>query len=447
MKNRNDKKKAKQKKSDPIYNELRKNLIKHLSLAIPVFAVAIVTGFMENKFTTQPQLVLYILFPLSFLTFICWKILKGREEFILRGRFLILLLLVVFIFSIAASSGVLDGKRQAVGFEQSVPRNFLSLNWMGDWRYIIIPKKHRHPGLTIVTMKHTGNLGLARNDIIQLIGYAAANNARGIAFDFYLEKDSPLDTMLCDALNEAKNKNIPVLVAYRHVNFNGEIRKGETAKNLRKCIAPEQEGHAVCLTDRDGVVRMIPLYFRSESHRESLSLKVAKIMNADVKLPENGLLRFIKPKKDFNIYRYEDIEDNKEYAPLFRDQFILVGEESSKDKALTPFGEKLGVMIHAYGVHSLLKNHFIKPMPFWSHLLMIFVSCYWVTVRVKQGDSFGKLILLNAIISLIFLEIAIFALLFFLTWIEIIYSITALWLLLPLMLILRKRAGKPELKR
>jgi CHASE2 domain-containing sensor protein len=435
MKNRNKEKN----KNNSIYADLRKDLIKHLALAVPVLLVTIAVNSMESKFSAQPQVILYILFPLGFLTFISWKIIKGKKEFVLKGRFLILFLCVFLTLSIIAASGVLGGKVTLTGFDRRLARNYFSLNWMGDWRYKFALKKNKYPGLTIITTKPPRNLEIGRRQIARLIGYAINYDARGIGFDFHFERKTDGDSSLCCAVEMAKKKGIPVLFGYRWGEFNQEIRRIETVKSLRKCISLEQEGHTVGYIEQDGVVRMIPLYFRNEPDREAFCLKIAKILKPGIQIPKNGLLQFVKPKKDFNVYRYDELTDEDKFDPiLFRDQFILVGEESDQDTALTPFGKKPGVMIHAYGVHSLLENHFIKSMPFWSHFLMIFVTCYWITVRVKAGDPFLKLLFLNVSISLIFLWISVFAILFFLTWIDIIYSLAAIWLLLPCLLLMRE---------
>lgn len=431
------------KDDNSLHEDLRKSLIRLGLLWLPTAVASLVTARLVGMFAAQPWQTLWVLVPLAVLNYAFWQVIKGRKEFKLGGVFLAFLLTYVVIFSVAAGRDLGSWKSPSlIGYEKSVPRNWLSLGWMGDWRYLIVRKKPATPGLTIVTMKPPQTVLAGRLDISKLIKLAADNDATGIALDFYFKKKTDIDDKLCHEIEEAQKKRVKkVLVSYNVSDTAGEPRREPIADSLEECLPLEShQGYPAGYTESDGVIRMIPLYFRGgRPELEALSLKIAKLFGNEVKTPENGLLQFIKPKKDFEPVTYNDLKDN---PGLVRDQVVLVGEESDKHKFSTPFGEKLGVVIQAYAVHSLVQDHFIKRTTFWPNFLMILVFCYLITVRVKQGDSIRKLIRTSLLISLVIFAISVLAMYVSLIWIDIIYSLLALWLLLPLLLALRKTSDR-----
>lgn len=430
------------KDDNSLHEGLRKNLIRLGLLALPGALITLGTGKLVGMFAAQPCQALWILVPLAVLNWIFWQVTKGRKEFKLGGLFLAFLLTYVVIFSVATGSELLVWRRTLIGYGESVPRNWLSLGWMGDWRYWIVRKKPATPGLTIVTMKPPETVLAGRLDISNLIKLAADNDATGIALDFHFKKGTALDGRLCEEIEKAQEKRVKkVLVSYNVSDTAGEPRREPIADSLEECLPLEShQGYPAGYTESDGVIRMIPLYFRGGlPELEAFSLKTARLFGNEIRSPENGLLQFIKPKKDFEPVTYDDLKNNPD---LVRDQVVLVGEKSDKDTFSTPFGEESGVVIQAYAVHSLLQNHFIKRTTFWPNYLMIFVFCYLITVRVKQGDSVRKLILMNSLISCVIFAISALAIYISLVWIDIIYSLLALWLLLPLLLVLRKTSNR-----
>ncbi len=434
------------KDDNSLHEDLRKSSIRLGLLWLPTAVAGLATVSLMNKFAAQPYQTLWILVPLAVLDWIFWQVAKGRKEFRLSGLFLAFLLTYVVIFSVAAGSELLVWRRTLRGYEKSVPRNWLSLGWMGDWRYWIVRKKPATRRLTIVTMQRTNPVWAGRVGISELVRLAVENGAKGIALDYYFEKVSPVDSRLCQAVEQARENDVPVLVCYNVSVDNGEPSADPIADSLEECLPRKNQGYPAGYTESDEVIRMIPLYFKGTEYAEleAFSLKtatqIAELWGKEIKAPENGLLQFIKPKDDFKRTTYSDLLNNP--RPMLEDQFVLVGEESDKHKFSTPFGEESGLVIQAYAVHSLLQNHFIKRTTFWPNYLMILVFCYLITVRVKQGDSVRKLIRTNSLISCVIFAISALAIYISLVWIDIIYSLLALWLLLPLLLVLRKTSNR-----
>ncbi len=296
---------------------------------------------------------------------------------------------------------------------------------MGDWRYWIVRKKPATPGLTIVTMNPPETVLAGRLDISNLIKLAADNDATGIALDFHFKKRTALDGRLCEEIEKAQEKKRfkRVLASYNVIDKDGKPRREPIVASLKECLPIENQGYPAGYTESDGVIRMIPLGYRGETEElEALSLKIATLFGNEIKTPENGLLQFIKPKKDFELVTYKDF---KEDPGIAQGQVVIVGEKSDKHMFSTPFGKRLGVVIQAYAVHSLVQDHFIKRTTFWPNFLMILVFCYLITVRVKQGDSIRKLIRTNLLISLAIFAISALAMYVSLIWIDIIYFLVA----------------------
>jgi hypothetical protein len=159
---------------------------------------------------------------------------------------------------------------------------------------------------------------------------AQTYKAKGVALDFYFEdgqEDKRVDELLCSAIDEARKLDnpIPVFVAYDYELKNYRIDQLSIDPDLKACLPEPSQGHAIGYAEWDGKVRSIPLYFRHQLSLESLSLKVAKSLDSQVKVPDNGLLQFTKPEIDFPTINFDELEQgsDKERAILRTDSFSL----------------------------------------------------------------------------------------------------------------------------
>lgn len=424
--------------------EVRKELTKLLALALPGLVVSLFVDVLKRKFETQPGLAVYVLVPLAAVAVIGWLVLKGRRHFQLHGAYLFFLSVYVLTFSVAAMTGVLDWKRSLVGYGDQLPPNTLALNWAGDWRYRFIKKKPARPDMTVVLMKHADTDLAGRVDMANMIKMAAGNGAKAIAFDYYLpdDTDPAVDSLLCGAIEAAREK-LPVLVGYNLKNIDGNLRRATVAANLQACLPfAEAQGHLVGYADWDGTVRQMPLYCLGQQSpgNEALSLKLATAASGQVTPPRDGLVQFVEPAEEIKPVRYEELLKDQEKQVLLRDQILLVGEFSDQDIHPTPFGKKPGLIIHALTTDSLRQNRYIERTPAWCDPLIIVVLCYLITVFASQKAPLRRLLYANLIFTAILIAIAAMAMFLWLLWIEIIYPLAAIWLLLPSILILRKLA-------
>jgi hypothetical protein len=89
-------------------------------------------------------------------------------------------------------------------------------------------------------------------------------------------------------------------------------------------------------------------------------------------------------------------------------------------------------MIHALSIESLVHGRYITRIPWWQNLFRIFTFCYILTVLVAQGVPVRRLLIFAAISSLAMIGLSIAAIRIWHLWVDVIYFIAAVWLLLVL---------------
>lgn len=429
-----------QKKSERL-TKYREELLKLLILGFPLLLINRAFGWLADRLTGQPWQVLWLLVPVAGVAWILWRIARGRREFRLRGPFLAFFAVYVLIFSVGAGSRLLDWKRTIVGYERQAPRNWLGLSWLGDWRYRFVPPAPAAPGdLVVVTLPSPEKVTLdeVRLQLAGLVKLAADNDARGIGMDFYFDDESRIDPLLCHTIESA---DFPVVVGYTFDRFDGEILRREFPASLEGCLSPESDqGHLVGFAEADNVVRSIPLFFRGDRRMEAFSLKLARqlALDRDLAVPRNGLLQFVESEREFPRVSYDALKTRTESHRMLADRFVLIGEDSEGEMFPTPFGERLGVLVHASAAHSLRVRHFITRAPWWSSFLVIFVACYVLISFAARGAPTLRLFGVTAAFAAGILGASLGAIFFWRLWIDIAYVWAAIWLLLPLVLGFRR---------
>ena len=188
---------------------------------------------------------------------------------------------------------------------------------------------------------------------------------------------------------------------------------------------------------------MVPLYFKKDPTLSALSLKIAQLLQANMALPSDGLVQFIKPQNDFLEIRYADLFEpneakrNNERLKL-RDKFLLVGEETKQDTFNTPYGKTAGVVIHAWTVHSLRENHRFERTPWWSTLFKILLFCYATALMFDRDMKLSSIVAYCLLASILACVSSVIAVWFWAKWIDAIYSLLAIWLLFLLFWTLKR---------
>lgn len=425
--------------------ELRKDLGKQFVMFLPMFLITMASRLLTDRLVNQPETVVLILLPAIIIQALIMVRAAIRKKFRLGWPFLVFFFVYILTFYFAAETSVLDWKRTLIGHDRAVPRNFLALNYYGDWHYRVVSQERALNKLVIVLMKPPQSYEQGRLDVADLLAISQSSGAVGVALDSYFvqyvsenEKvKKKIDEIFCMDLDEARKKGLKVFVAYDFKVEGDYIDREPVDPGLAECLPDADQGHMVGYAESDGFIRSIPLYFDNDRTQEALSLKVAKSLDPNVN-PSVRLLQFIAPRNDFRTITFAELSQPDMARKLLKDRFILAGEVSEQDSFQTPFGKKSGVVIHAYAIQSLLENRFVKRPSWWLSLFPIAVWCYLLMVLTAHGLGSLKLILVNAAVSLFMIAISALAMSLWLTWIDLIYPLLAAWLFLLLLIALRK---------
>jgi len=201
------------------------------------------------------------------------------------------------------------------------------------------------------------------------------------------------------------------------------------------------QGHLLGYVEADNMVRAIPLFFKAQSDRPALCVRIAQALEGD-KLVIPPLLYFIAPKKRFSQLTYAELKRNPEVRNRLRDNFILVGERSDRDIFDTPFGSVSGVIIHAYAAHSLRSGHFVERQPEWMSFIFVFGLCFLISILAAENTPPKRLVIITVMASAAVLAIADASMFIWRVWLAVIYPLVAMWLLLSLLLLLRRKFSK-----
>ena len=424
-------------------------MLELIILGLPIALLQTIWKATADHFTSQPWQVIWILVPLGIVAIIAARSSFGRKEWLLDRKLLTFLSVYVVMFSCAAYSDLLVWNRKVTLFGQPVDRNWLAPAWTGDWRYKIVPRKPLDPDdLVVVTRSFSKERSVldARRQLANLIKWAEENGAKGIAFDVFFRQISGFDSVLCETVRKSK---LDIVVGIEIVEEGRRHFPGSMPNDLDDCFTANQRGHLVGLRDADGVVRLMPLFFDDEN-LEALSLRVAKIRGKTLELPDDKRLRFIAPAGSLAadkqgaipVVTYQELEANPSSRSLLKNAFLMFGEDSPGDIFVTPFGNKPGVVAHAYAVHSLRTGHYFRRTSWWSALAVIAVACYLVALWAARGIPAKQFLFRVACISVLVILTSAVSAMLWLVWLEVVYVLAAIWFLAIVLLVCRVCVGK-----
>lgn len=418
---------------------------KLLELAVLGLVTALVSrlyGRWAEQAISQPWQALWFLLPLGAAGVIVCRFLAGRSNLRLRGPFLLFLAIYVCFFTVAATADFLDWSRELTVFSRPAPRNWLTPVSLGDWRYRLVRKQPLVPDdIVVVTVEPLGARRPedGRLEMVRLIKMASA--AKAVAFDFYLEGELEIDPLLCQVIEQSE---VPVFIGYRFSRLRGSIVREPLPRSVQACLEEERLGHLAGFRDVDRVVRFVPLYFGNDPSRPSLSLRAARVVGADVAVPQDGLLRFVEPARPVPVVPYKELFEDARARAILTDRLVVVGEDSPGEWFETPFGPKLGAVIHAETVHSLRSAHFIRNNPWWLGFLTTLLFCYLLTGYAARGAGAKKLLAFCAAASGLVVAVSALAARFGPEWFDVVYPLSATWLLLGLLLAFRRARVRPR---
>lgn len=432
----------------PLREDLRKDLAKLFVLALPGFLVSQLLGALGTPFAGRPWLVVAILAPLIVGCWIAWELLKGRKDLVLKGTFLWFFLSYLFIFWIAAGSGIFNWRRQLIGYEEQVPPNWLALDRFGDWRYSLGQRPRKPPDLLVVLMPDPKGKTLEelRYDLAVFLRRAVEFKATGVGLDFIFDLESQVDPLLCRSIDEAWRRNVPVFVGYQHRYLDDQVLPPSVPKSLAPCLLPDRRGHLAAYLEWDGRVRSMPLVLGQNERYPSLAYRIAdQLERDDLAVPEGRLIQFVEPAGSMPVVRSEDLSRDPEAWEIVEGRFLLVGRDTPKDRYDTPFGQRAGVFLHANTVQALRTGRWIRRLPMAWNAPAIFAFCYLLTALFAFDLPAKRLLAVAVALSLATVGLAAVAMKLWLVWLDVSYPLVAVWLLLGLLLLLRwKRPAKRQ---
>jgi hypothetical protein len=206
-------------------------------------------------------------------------------------------------------------------------------------------------------------------------------------------------------------------------------------------------GSLIGFADSDGRVRAIDLNWAGMQDRPSFSVRGARTLAASYQQPDpveknpDPVLRYLPPPTDLPIVReLEVIAD----PAIMQGRLVIIGLNVLTDRFHTPFGVMPGSLIQANAIHSLrMKTSITRPDGIWN-AAVVAVLCYLVVVLAMSGMGAPKLILVVAGLSVAVVVVSATLMRFWLIWFEVIYALVAMWLLLPLVLLARRRLPAPH---
>jgi CHASE2 domain-containing sensor protein len=421
------------------FQKYREKLLEAVVIGALLAGMTRVNQTFIDRMISQPWQILLWIIPLVVAGWLTWRIAKRTDLRRTHWAFPLFLLIYCAGFALLSTSELLVWKRTPRAQPETTRYWLMPTKW-ADWRYALAPRPEA-PADTVVMMvdapqaENLEQLRLATLQTVQLV--AQAQRLRGLALDFYFEDKSRLDNVLCDAI---RRLGVDVFAGYTLEAGGGpDAVLAPNGNALEACIPFDtHEGHLLAWADADGYVRTLPLHWQGQTDRPAFSLRIAQARAAKlgrkIEVPDARMLRYVAPREDL---RELDVARVREKPSLLNDKFVFVGQRSALDTHLTPFDEHSGTWVQAAAVNALLSGTYMTRASDFASALLVFVACYAIVLVAMASGSLRSLSVAAAIVSLSVLLLAAAAA-YRHIWLDAIYAIVACWLLVPLVLVLRR---------
>jgi CHASE2 domain-containing sensor protein len=433
--------------------DYKEDLLKAAILTLPLGLVAKLNEQVGARVFSQPWQAVWFLIPIAIgLAVVRYRAIPPHAVRLDR-RMLLFLGVYILFFTVASQSSVLDVSRELTAFGATASRRSITPVSWGDWRYRLVPRKPDRDQLIVVLLRPGSGRALvdARKEVVDLIALAAERQATGVALDVYFQEPSPLDPLLCQTIAAAA-RSMAIVAGYGFAMQDGRVVEFGVPSTLASCLPRERLAHLAGILDFDLVSRVTPLFFRGDRARPALGLAVAAALkprspataarpgDMPLDLPEDGLVRFVAPAGGPLVVRLEELQARVRDPDLLRGRFVLAGE-AEQDSFDTAFGRQPGIVIHSYVAHSLIEGHYIRRHSWWLGFAITLAFCYGLTIWCARGGSAASLILFCVAATAVTVAAATLSIVVGPYWLDVVYPVTATWLLLPLLLGARRATG------
>jgi CHASE2 domain-containing sensor protein len=421
------------------FQKYREKLLEAVVIGALLAGMTRVNQTFVDRMISQPWQILLWIIPLAVAGWLTWRIAKRTDLRRTHWAFPLFLLIYCAGFALLSTSELLVWKRTPRTQPETTRYWLMPTKW-ADWRYALAPRPEA-PADTVIMMvdapqaENLEQLRLATLQTVQLV--AQAQRLRGLALDFYFEDKSRLDNVLCDAI---RRLGVDVFAGYTLEAGGGpDAVLAPNGNALEACVPFDtHEGHLLAWADADGYVRTLPLHWQGQTDRPAFSLRIAQARAAKlgrkIEVPNARMLRYVAPREGL---RELDVARVRDKPSLLNDKFVFVGQRSALDTHLTPFDEHSGTWVQAAAVNALLSGAYMTRASDFASALLVFVACYAIVLVAMASGSLRSLSIAAAIVSLSVLLLAAAAA-YRHIWLDAIYAIVACWLLVPLVLVLRR---------
>lgn len=204
--------------------------------------------------------------------------------------------------------------------------------------------------------------------------------AIGVDIIFAESRDIFEDNKLAEALSRYHNIVLPVefnLKMIRGINYQ-EIEVIDIRKPILLYSEQVFLGHINFIPGRDGIIRQLPLYFKTGEEFPAFSYQLASRAGTGVaELKEKNLwLNFIGPPGTVPYISLLDLLAGNYLPGFFENKIVLLGTDISGlgDRYMTPFsryGYMSGVELHGQALYNIIHRNFLRQLPGRLNLLII----------------------------------------------------------------------------
>jgi hypothetical protein len=349
---------------------------------------------------------------------------------------------------------------------ERVPRNWLGLGPLGDWRYHVGVRSGWGDAsqITVVALPaapRSADSPFVRERrwlVASTLSALAKADASAVALDYHFSEEISdptvarvVDGSFCGFVRELTRGDAtprPLVFGLGFDERQSPVKVLPTAERLRAadCLGGPtvRQGHLGSYNGAGGVTRSIPLYFRADERWPALSLQVVDRLRSDGAGRSNGslehtpgeLLHFVRPRTGLVCIGGETLESNealrsvcerrlrwedlgeREWREEALERIVLVGSEIGDDHR-TPYGTVPGVFVHAWAVHSLRSGDFVRRLPWSLGLVVVAALSLLLAQRLGLGAAPGELLALGGVVLGLQALIAALAMALSLVWIEL----------------------------